>query len=67
MRVWWKIFSFIKGKIESMVEFFSKKDKQACSFIREFRVGKVENLIGNFAKVSFTRTVALANNHIPKI
>ena len=32
-----------------MVEFFSKKNKQACSLIREFRVGKGENLIGNFA------------------
>ena len=29
--------------------FFSKKNKQAYSFIMEFRVGKRENLIGNFA------------------
>ena len=47
----WKIFSFITWKIaitveiyshllhdESMMDFFSKKAKRACSFIRKFRV-----------------------------
>ena len=39
MRVCLKFFSFVKWKIESVVEFFSKKAvKRACLFIREFRV-----------------------------
>ena len=36
MKVWWS-------------GFFPKKNKQACSFIKEFRIGKRENLIGDFA------------------
>ena len=37
-----KNFSFITWKIETTVEFFSKKAKRSCSFIKDFRVRKLK-------------------------
>ena len=38
MKLWWKFFSVVAWKIESIVVFFFQKAKRAYSFIREFRV-----------------------------
>ena len=40
--VWWKLFSFITWKMESMPEKISRKGKRACLFIRELRVLKIK-------------------------